>query len=207
MMHIFNCEQGTPEWYAVRSGIPTASMFSTVMAKGRSGGESATRRTYMLKLAGEILTGEPAETFSNAHTERGKVMEEDARNWYAFNQDVEPERVGFIINGPKGCSPDSLIGADGMVEFKTALPHILIEKLLKNEFSPEHKAQCQGALWVAEREWIDLVTYWPRLPPLRVRAFRDEVYIAAMSKAVDEFNEELSEVVERIRSYEAREAA
>jgi hypothetical protein len=204
---IINCEQGTEEWFRVRAGMPTASMFSTVMAKGRSGGESATRRTYMLKLAGEILTGEPAETFSNAHTERGKVMEEDARNWYAFNQDVEPERVGFIINGPKGCSPDSLIGSDGMVEFKTALPHILIEKLLKNEFSPEHKAQCQGALWVAEREWIDLVTYWPRLPPLRVRAFRDEVYIAAMSRAVDEFNEELAEVVERIRSYDARAAA
>jgi len=199
MMQIINCEQGTEEWYRARAGMPTASEFATVMASGRGGGESKTRRTYMLTLAGEILTGEPAESYSNAHMERGKMMEEEARDWYAFQHNVEPERVGFIVNGPKGCSPDSLIGTEGMLEIKTALPHILIEKLLKGEFSPEHKAQCQGALWVAEREWIDLETYWPRLPPLVVRAQRDELYIAAMAKAVDEFNEELAELVEQVR--------
>lgn len=199
MMQIINCEQGSEEWFRARAGMPTASEFSTVMASGRGGGDSKTRRTYMLKLAGEILTGEPSESYTNAHMERGKVMEDEARRWYAFSRDVEPERVGFIVNGPKGCSPDSLLGADGMVEIKTALPHILIEKLLKGEFSPEHKAQCQGALWVAEREWIDLVTYWPRLPPLVVRAQRDEVYIAGLSRAVDQFNEELAEMVEQVR--------
>lgn len=206
-MQIINCEQGTEEWFRVRAGMPTASEFATVMASGRGGGESKTRRTYMLKLAGEIITGEPAESFTNAHMERGKVMEAEARDWYAFQYNVEPERVGFIVNGPKGCSPDSLLGADGMLEIKTALPHILIEKLLKGEFSPEHKAQCQGALWVAEREWIDLVTYWPRLPPLVVRAQRDELYIAALSKGVSDFNAELQEVVEQIRAYGGGKAA
>lgn len=198
-MQIINCEQGTEEWFRARAGMPTASEFATVMASGRGGGDSKTRRTYMLKLAGEILTGEPSESYTNAHMERGKVMEEEARRWYAFSRDVEPERVGFIVNGPKGCSPDSLLGTDGMLEIKTALPHILIEKLLKGEFSPEHKAQCQGALWVAEREWIDLVTYWPRLPPLVVRAQRDEVYIAGLSRAVDQFNDELAEMVAEVR--------
>lgn len=206
-MQIHNCEQGTEEWFRVRAGMPTASEFSTVMASGRGGGESKTRRTYMLKLAGEIITGEPAESYTNAHMERGKVMEEEARNWYAFQHNIEPERVGFIVNGPKGCSPDSLLGADGMLEIKTALPHILIDKLLKGEFSPEHKAQCQGALWVAEREWIDLVTYWPKLPPLRVRAQRDELYIAGLARAVDEFNAELHDVVESIRAYGSGRAA
>ncbi|WP_454918493.1 lambda exonuclease family protein [Xanthobacter sediminis] len=206
-MQIFNCEQGSEEWFRARAGMPTASEFATVMASGRDGSESKTRRTYMLKLAGEILTGEPSESYSNAHMERGKVMEEEARDWYAFSRDIEPERVGFIVNGPKGCSPDSLLGTNGMLEIKTALPHILIEKLLKGEFSPEHKAQCQGALWVAQREWIDLVTYWPRLPPLVVRAQRDELYIAALSKAVDEFNAELNEVVERVRRYGGGKAA
>lgn len=198
-MQIINCEQGTEEWFRARAGMPTASEFATVMASGRGGGDSKTRRTYMLKLAGEILTGEPSESYSNAHMERGKIMEEEARRWYAFSRDVEPERVGFIVNGPKGCSPDSLLGPAGMLEIKTAVPYILIEKLLKGEFSPEHKAQCQGALWVAEREWIDLVTYWPRLPPLVVRAQRDEVYIAGLARAVDQFNEELAEMVAEVR--------
>lgn len=206
-IEIIDCQQGTDEWFRARAGLPTASEFSTVMASGRGGGESKTRRTYMLKLAGEILTGEPQERYTNAHMERGHVMEDEARSWYAFTRDVEPQQVGFIKNGRKGYSPDSLIGADGLLEVKTALPHILIDKLLSGEFSPEHKAQCQGGLWVAEREWIDLITYWPKLPPLVVRAHRDEVYIAQLSRAVDQFNEELDEIVNQIRAREGGKAA
>lgn len=204
---IINCAQGSEEWFRARAGMPTASEFATVMASGRGGGESKTRRTYMLKLAGEIITDEPMERYSNAAMERGHAMEDEARSAYAFLKDVEPAQVGFIVNGPKGYSPDSLIGDDGLLEIKTAAPHILIDKLLSGEFSPEHKAQCQGGLWVAEREWIDLVTYWPKLPPLIVRAYRDEVYIASIAKAVAQFNEELAEVVERIRRYGERDAA
>ncbi|GJD41358.1 lambda exonuclease family protein [Methylobacterium bullatum] len=201
MMQIIECAQGSEEWFRVRAGMPTASEFSTVMASGKAGAESKTRRTYMLKLAGEILTGEPMESFSNAHMERGKAMEDEARDLYAFTADVEPQQVGFIVNGPKGCSPDSLIGDVGAVEVKTKLPHLLIDALLKDEFLPEHKAQCQGVLWVAEREWIDLVVYWPKLPLLVKRAYRDETYIAIMSKAVDAFNDELRATVEKIRAY------
>jgi hypothetical protein len=200
-MRIVECEQGTETWFRARAGMPTASEFATVMASGKAGAESKTRRTYMLKLAGEILTGEPMESFSNAHMERGKAMEDEARNLYAFAADVEPQQVGFVVNGPKGCSPDSLIGDVGAVEIKTKFPHLIIDALLKDEFVPEHKAQCQGVLWVAEREWIDLVVYWPRLPLLVKRAYRDEAYIAGMSKAVDVFNEELQATVEKIRAY------
>ncbi|WP_322997459.1 lambda exonuclease family protein [Castellaniella sp.] len=199
MLQIINCEQGTPEWFAARAGIPTASQFATVMASGRGGGESKTRRTYMLKLAGEILTNEPSESYGNVHTERGHAMEPEARDLYAFMRDVEPELIGFIRNGDKGASPDALIGTDGALEIKTKAPHIMIECLLKDEFPSEHKAQCQGVLWVAEREWIDLCVYWPKLPPLIKRAYRDEVYISDMAKAVDAFNSELADLVGSIR--------
>lgn len=197
----FDCDQGSEEWFRLRAGLPTASEFHTVLAKGKSGGESLTRRKYLLSLAGELLTGEPMESYSNAHMERGKLMEEEARDAYCFMKDAEPERVGFIRNGQKGCSPDSLIGSDGMLEIKTKKPDLLIDALLKDEFLPEHKAQCQGALWVAEREWIDLAVYWPRLPLLVKRAYREPDYIAKLSAAVDAFNSELAETVERVRAY------
>lgn len=201
MMVIHTCEQGSPEWFKARLGIPTASMFATVMAAGTGGGESKTRRTYMLKLAGEIITGEVADSYSNADMERGKAMEEEARQAYAFETDTDPQQVGFITNGAKGCSPDSLVGESGLVEIKTKLPHLLIDALLRDRAPPEHKAQCQGQVWVAEREWIDLAVFWPRLPLVRFRAYRDEPYIKAMSLAVDQFNDELAEVVERVRRY------
>jgi hypothetical protein len=199
-LQIFDCEQGTPEWHAARLGLPTASMFSTVMASGKGGGPSLTRAKYMRELVGERITGTVAESYSNAHMERGKEQEDEARALYAFMNDEPVTQVGFIRNGDKGCSPDGLIGKNGMVEFKSALPHIVIDLLLKNEAPSEHKAQCQGGLWVAGREWIDLVVSWPKLPPFKARIYRDEVYIAALAKAVSLFNEELAEMEARIRS-------
>lgn len=198
MMEILNCDQGSAEWFAARAGIPTASQFGTVMAKG----EGKTRRTYMLKLAGELLTGEPMDSFTNKHMERGHEMEPEARRFYAFQNDVEPELVGFIRNGKKGASPDSLVGKDGLLEIKTKLPHLLLDVILKDSFPAEHRAQCQGQLWIAEREWIDLVCYWPKMPAHIVRAYRDEPYIKQISEAVDQFNDELAEIVTRFKTEE-----
>jgi len=197
MMQVFNCEQGTPEWFECRKGLPTASKFSTIMAKG----EGKTRSEYMRKLAGEILTGEPSESFSNAHTERGHAMEDDARQMYAFIESAEITRVGFIRNGDKGASPDSLVGLDGGLEIKSALPHIQIDRLERNRLPPEHKAQVHGNIWLSEREWWDFVSYWPRLPMLTVRVYRDEEYIKTMNDEIDRFNFELYELVERVKNY------
>jgi hypothetical protein len=198
---IITCEQGSEAWFRARMGIPTASEFAAVMAKGRAGGDSKTRQTYLYKLAGEIVTGQPMESFSNGHMERGRVLEDEARSFYEFMTDRACERVGFIRNGRKGASPDSLVGSDGLVEIKTKLPHLMIETLLRGEFPPEHKAQCQGQLWVAEREWIDIAVYWPGLPVFITRASRDETYIRELGDAVDAFNAELDGIVERVRSY------
>lgn len=201
-LEIHDCEQGSERWYEVRRGIPTASMFATVLAKGRDGGASVTRRQYLLKLAGEILTGDLMESYTNEHMQRGKDMEDEAREAYAFIKDCAPRRIGFITNGPKGCSPDSLIDENGIVEIKTKLPHLLLEVLLKDEFPPEHKAQCQGALWIAEREWIDIAVYWPKLPLFVKRAHRDEDYIRKLALAVDAFNDELACTIEQVRRYQ-----
>lgn len=195
-MQIITCAQNSEDWLRARMGVPTASQFSTVLAKG----EGKTRRTYMLKLAGEIYTGEPMESFSNDHTERGHAMEDEARDLYAFQTGAQLDRIGFIKDGRKGASPDSLIGDDGGAEIKTKLPHLLIEVLLKGEVPPEHKAQIQGTLWVAERQWWDIAIYWPKMPLFVKRMTRDEVYIQKLATEVDRFNDELDAVVAQIRA-------
>lgn len=200
-MKIYTCEQGTPEWFEARLGIPTASEFATVMAKG----EGKTRRRYLLKLAGEVITGEVEDSYTNAHMERGKVMEEDARKMYAFINDAACERVGFIRNGDMGCSPDSLIGEDGGVEIKTALAHIQVDRLLRNELPSEHRAQVQGFLLVTSRAWCDFVSYSPKLPLLVVRVQRDNGYIANLKGEIDRFNDELAKIVEQVRRYGDRD--
>jgi hypothetical protein len=207
---IVQCEQNSADWYRARLGIPTASKFATVMrAKGRGeNGDSKTRKEYLLKLAGEIITGEPMTNYVSAAMERGKEMEAEARTCYAFMKDVDPERVGFIrcATGAKGCSPDSFVGSGGMLEIKTAEPHILLEHIVKGHVPPEHIAQCQGNLWVAEREWIDLAIYWPKIPLYVKRIERDPEFIKRLADAVDLFNTELEATVKYIRAYQ-QEAA
>lgn len=196
---ILTCEQGSPEWYVARSRIPTASQFSTVLAKG----EGKTRRSYMLKLAGEIITGEPMENYVSADMERGKVMEEEARDLYTLLSDDPVTRVGFAVNaaGTAGCSPDSLVGDKGMLEIKTQRADLLIATILAGKFPSEHIAQCQGSLWVLEREWADLFIYWPKVKPFMRRIYRDEPYIINLAIEVGRFNEELAEMVEAYRGY------
>lgn len=196
MFEIIDCEQGSIDWHRARLGIPTASRFSDILAKG----DGKMRSRYLRDLAGEIYTGEPdMDGFTSFHMERGKLWEADAREHYAFTNDVEPQQVGFIRNGRAGASPDSLIGDAGGLEIKTALRHIQIERLQRGGMPPEHSAQVQGCLWITGREWWDFMSYAPRLPALIVRVQRDEVYINQLTKAVDAFNSELDMLVASLR--------
>ncbi len=191
MIEIFDCPQNSPEWYAARLGIPTASEFGTILAKGKGGAESKTRRTYLLKLLGERITGDPMYSYSNDHMERGKEMEDEARSMYEFMTDLEARRVGFIRNGKVGCSPDSLVGEEGLLEIKTKLAHLQLDVLLSGEVPSEHFPQLQGQLWVSERKWVDFVSYWPKTRPFIKRVYRDDAYIQALAKAVEQFENEL----------------
>lgn len=196
---IFDCEQNSEAWHRLRLGIPTASEFDSILAKG----QGKTRRTYMMKLLGERFTGEPASNYQNAHMERGHEMEDEARQLYAFMQDENPVRVGFIRNDDKGCSPDAAIGGNGLLEIKTKLPHLQLEALFADRLPPEHQAQVQGQLWVAEREFCDFVSYWPKLPLFVKRIYRDEAYIKALAGEVARFIAELAEMTERVKGYGA----
>jgi YqaJ-like recombinase protein len=199
-IEIFECEQGSPEWFSVRLGMPTASEFATLLSTGRGGGESKTRRTYLYKLAGERITGTPMESYTNKYMERGKALEPEARDYYQFLTNSKLQRVGFIKNTNKGCSPDSLIGNDGMLEVKTEAPHLLIERLETDKLPDDHYAQLQGNLWVSEREWIDALIYFPGMPASLKRVFRSDEYIKNLAIAVDKFNDELDSLVERIKA-------
>ena len=194
-MEIINCEQNSPEWFEARRGIPTASQFKAILAKG----EGKTRRTYMMKLAGELITGERMESFSNEYTERGHEFEPEARDLYQFQTGAELRRVGFIRSGKAGCSPDSLIGEDGGLEIKSQSPHLLIETILKDEFPSEHRAQVQGTLWITKRQWWDIAVYYRGVPLFTKRTHRDEKYIQTLATEVDRFNAELADVVSQIQ--------
>lgn len=200
-LQIIDCDQGSPEWFAARAGIPTASRFATVLASGRGGAESKTRRKYLLQLAGERLTGRPMESYSNGHMERGKEQEAEARELYALVRDATTSPVGFMRRGNAGASPDAMIGSDGLLEIKTKLADLQIEVLLANRLPPEHVAQVQGQLWISCRQWCDFVSYSPGLPLFVTRVPRDDLYIAKLAVEVDAFNAELADIISQVKTY------
>jgi predicted phage-related endonuclease len=198
-LEIFTCEQNSAEWLHARLGVITASEFDSVLAKG----QGKTRAKYMRTLAGQIITGKIEDGFSNSHTERGHELEPEARNFYAFMRDVEPQLIGFMKRGRVGASPDAMIGDDGLLEIKTKLQHLQVECLIDDKLPAEHRAQVQGQLWVSGREWVDFVSYCPGLPLFVKRVTRDERYIAELKVAVDDFITDLDQMVAKLQQYKA----
>jgi len=202
-IEIFDCEQGTDEWKSLRLGIPTASRFADIMAAG----EGKVRTRYLRELAGEIITGRPAETFKGSAMTRGNEMEAEARDHYARTKFADLRQVGFVKNASLmkfatvGASPDALIGDDGGLEIKTMIPALMIELFDKGSAMPnEHRAQVQGNMWVCEREWWDFKIYYPRMPDFTVRVLRDDSYIKQISNEIEQFSYDLKKLVERLRS-------
>lgn len=189
-MKVHNVEQRSPAWYALRVGIPTASEFGSFFtAKKRE--PSAQLFTYALTLAAEKFAGDRVDAFAgNDWTERGKELEEKARKLYEFGNEVDIVPTGFITDDAHtmGCSPDGLVGADGMVEFKCLKAENHIRAILHyaehKTILPEFLDQTQGQLMIGERQWCDLVHYHPSLPLLVIRQRADFTLHGALKGAV-----------------------
>lgn len=180
-------EQGSQQWHDARIGIPTASAFEKIIAP-KTMKPSASAVKYRARLLAEWLLGLSLDEVSDDVMERGKQLEDEAVRWYEFETDSDTEKVGFILrdDGMVGCSPDRLVGTDGLVEIKCPLPHTHIGYLLDG-VDDAYRCQVQGQLWITERQWCDFVSYHPDMPKVKIRIDRDEEFIAALTAAVDAF--------------------
>ncbi len=79
-------EQGSEAWIKARLGRVTASRVSDVMAKLKTGGYGASRDDYMAQLICERLTGEKADSFTNAAMQWGTETEPLARAHYEISE-------------------------------------------------------------------------------------------------------------------------
>ena len=106
-------------WIEARLGIPTASEFSKIVTPG--GKLSASRDEYIGTLLAEWALGEQDAEFQSEWAERGKLLEPEARDYYRFHRDADVATVGFVYRDDArsvGCSPDGIVGGDGLLELK-----------------------------------------------------------------------------------------
>lgn len=187
--------QGTEEWVQARLGKATSSEFHAILAKG----QGKTRAAYLRRVVAERLTGKPAETYKNAHMDRGLEQEPYAKMIYELKKGVMLEEVGFIKHEKleAGCSPDALLPDRG-VEIKSVIPTVQIETILAGGYPPEHKAQIMGGLWLTKLPRWDFCSFCPDMPePLRLYIFtveRDEKFIATLAVEVRSFLGEVDNI-------------
>lgn len=203
-------EQGSPLWHEFRRGIVTTSNLSSVMAESK---EMAMRTKYLRRLVIERFSGKVMETFKSARMDDGHRQEPLIRNAYAFLTGQEPTRVGFVRRTLSsgtivGCSPDSFLGEDGILEIKSADPDILLGFIESDKFPPVHKHQVQGGLWVCKRRWAAIaIGCFPEDPPpnpfpIFIKTVeRDEAYIGEVSLKVEKFDREVGESLKRFLAY------
>ena len=203
-MRIIDCEQGSDAWIAARLGIPpTASEFHRIITAAK-GDLSKSARKYAHGLVVETLLGRPLETAAGASwaMQRGKAMEHFAIQQYSFANDVDVRRVGLVTtdDGRIGASPDGLvIGAGGGLEIKCCLDENHMGLFIDGP-GDDYRQQVQGNLAICELAWWDLYAYHPELPPVTIRTYRDEPYIAKLQAALSEFLAMRDEMLARARA-------
>ena len=158
-------EQNTDEWLDLRVGNLTGSAVKEVMANyGKVFGEPAKKRA--ISLARELVTGKRSVTssYSNSHMQRGHEQEPIARALYESENFVTVSNGGFFESNGLGCSPDGLVGSDGLIEIKSVVDHVHYNTIKRGGFDPAYKWQIYFNLKVTGRDWIDYVSYCADFP-------------------------------------------
>jgi hypothetical protein len=192
-------EQGTEEWFDARAGLLTASHFKEVLTPTGRASKQASKRADIC--IGEKLAGCSLENgYENFYMKRGKDLEHDAREAYEFLADRDVQQVGFVENHGVGCSPDGLVGGDGLVEIKClSVPKII--DCYRNGYPKKYKPQIQGQIWVCEREWCDIMIYHPKMQPYTERVEAEEEYIEKLKSEVEKFLEMVDKGFEELKNW------
>lgn len=200
--------QQSPEWLAQRIGMCTASRVADVIKRlSRKSGDrekgdyAQCHYDYLMELVIERLTGRATENYVTPAMEWGIEQEPNARAAYEAERDEMVQPIGFAIHpnevfgGWFGASPDSLVGAEGLLEIKCPNTSTHLAYLLEGQVPLDYMPQMMAEMACTERQWCDFVSFDPRLPKnlqLFIRRFhRNEELIRVMEADVKYFLEEV----------------
>lgn len=203
---IHDFAQYSPEWWAVRCGVPTASEFSNIITP-KTAQPSKGMLTYCYQLCGERMSAaygvDDSNTYQSAAMRNGTLMEPRTRAAYEFETNNKVQQVGFVFNTERGlgCSPDGLIGDDGGLECKYPTAKVMAEWIdtPRPQLPGEYKPQVHGSLIVTGRQWWDFMAWHDGFQPLIVRVTRDD-FTEQLDKCLTEFMRMYETVWNRIKA-------
>ena len=196
--------QGTDQWHDQRRGLVTASTVGQLVTPStlKVANNDKVRGLTALLVA-ERITGYTDPTYVGDDMLRGIEDEARARDLYAEVTRRRVREVGFMVRSGDGWSlgysPDGVVGDLGLIEVKAPRAKGHLRTILGGQVPAEHAAQCQAALLVSGREWIDFVSYSGGMPMWWTRVLPDPVWHDAMVEACVKFEENAAAM---IRDYE-----
>jgi predicted phage-related endonuclease len=192
-MKIYNeLKQGTPEWLQVRLGKFTASDAQAIASNGKG------LETLVYKKAAEVMTGQMKDQYSNADMERGNLLEALARNSYELEKGVIVTQVGFVeLDEKVGCSPDGLVGEDGLLEIKCKDDSNFVKFIFDSNIDPAHDWQMQMQMLVTGRQWVDYVLFNPNFKKSTIitRVLRNDAKITKIEGGLVMGKDKLAEIL------------
>lgn len=194
--------QGSDEWHDARCGLLTASEIKLIITPTLKIASNAKERAHLWELAAQRISRYVEPQYISDDMLRGHEDEISAR--YLYSENFAPvEECGFVTNdkwGFKlGCSPDGLVGDDGMIECKSRRQKYQIQTICQhydNGAVPEdYVLQVQAELLVTGRKWCDLVSYSGGLPMIAMRVEPDREIQDAIIDAASKFEARINEAI------------
>ena len=184
----YDIDQNSPEWFELRKGLITASVFTKFwMGEKTSGYKEAIADVAFSRNGFEF------DHFAgNNITDKGHEQEPLMRMQYEINTLTEVSNGGFFKYGEWcGASPDACIGDDGLWENKAKVKsNTLLESLehfdsgikLTEKSNKAHFWQVYFQLYVTGRKWCDYQYGNIGLRPMIERIYMSE----GMTKRIEE---------------------
>lgn len=191
------------EFFKARMGKLTASRMVDAMAFRKDGKPSAERTKYLHEVVAERLTGECVSHFVTPAMQWGSEQEANAKLEYSelTGRTIKPCGTfdHFDIDG-LAATPDGLLAHDGLIETKCPVTATHIAWSLAGVVPDQHKPQMIVQLMCTGREWVDFVSYDPRIKGPRrlfiVRYVPTDEEIEAVRVAAIQFLHEVESMFE-----------
>ena len=198
-MIIIKVEQGSEAWFQERCGRFTASKFSTLM----SGLSTKGYKDLITDVAGEVITGEVEETYTNDNMKRGTELEPEARQVFMDETGLNVHEVGFVLNERfedwVGVSPDGMIFTDeSILEIKCPLRKTHLNYIRANKLPSEYKWQVQGQLLITGVKKAYFMSYYPKMKPFIIEVLPD---VEMHNQLLERFEVAINDVKEQIKNY------
>lgn len=202
IVHHHDLVQGSDEWHRARCGLITASEVKLLLTPTLKQANNDKSRAHLWELAAQRISNYVEPSYVSDDMLRGHEEEFYARQLYA--ERIAPvEECGFVTNDEwgftLGCSPDGLVGRDGMIECKSRRQKYQVQTIVEHwrdgTVPDDYILQVQTAMIVTDREWCDLISYHGGLPMIPMRIERCPKYEAAILEACAAAEAKIAEII------------